>query len=207
MAATELTKELKGQARLGAERRASIVDAAIEVFAQRGFRGGALADVAELVGMTPAGILYHFGSKEALLAEVIAERDRRAGEQMVDLPIEGGLASLRGIVRFAEACEREPGLATLHTVLQVESFEPDHPAHAYFRRRSRILQRWMEETLQAAQQAGEVRADLDCASKGREIVAFLEGAAVVWLVDPKVSLVDLYTDYLASLEAAIGVAS
>lgn len=196
--------ELKGQARVGAQRRATIVEAAMEVFAQRGFRGSALADVADRVGMTPAGILYHFGSKEALLLEVIAERDRRASAELVELPIDGGLTSLRGIVRFAEMSERGRGLAALHTVLQAESFEPDEPAHAYFHQRSKTLRRWARECLRRAQKRGEVRADVDCAAKARQIVAFLEGAAVLWLIDDSVSLVALYTEYLDSLIAAIG---
>src|SRR5665213_1276231 len=97
--------ELRGQALRGVERRAAIVAAAIDVFAQHGFRASSLAEVAARVDLTPAGILYHFGSKEALLLEVITERDRRASQELVDLPIEGGLDSLRGIVRFAEMGE------------------------------------------------------------------------------------------------------
>jgi AcrR family transcriptional regulator len=195
--------ELKGQARLGAERRTAIVEAAIEVFSQHGFRGSALADVAERVGVSPAGILYHFGSKEALLLAVIAERDRRAGEEMMALPIDGGLESLRGVIRFAESSEREPGLAALHTVLGAESFEPGAPAHAYFHRRSRLIRRRTELMLVAAQAAGDVRADVDCEAKARQIVAFLEGAAVLWLMDDAVSLVDLYREYLDSLIESI----
>src|SRR5262245_40429388 len=130
--------ELKGQAQRGAKTRRAIVDAALDVFAVRGFRSGALPEIADKVGLTPAGILYHFGSKEALLVAVIAERDRRAGDLIADLTGDD-VESLRGLVRIAELCEREPGLAALHTVLQVESFEPDAPAHAYFHERSRFV--------------------------------------------------------------------
>jgi AcrR family transcriptional regulator len=195
--------ELKGQARRGAERRAAIVEAAIDVFSQHGFRASALAEVADRVNLTPAGILYHFGSKEALLLAVIAERDRRAGDQLAALPVEGGLDTLLAIVKFAEMSEGERGLAALHTVLQAESFEPDEPAHVYFRERSRLLRRRTEQTLLAAQRSGEMRTNIDCAAKADEIVAFLEGAAVVWLIDDKVSLTDLYRGYLESLVASI----
>jgi AcrR family transcriptional regulator len=198
-----VASQLKGQARLGAERRAAIVEAAIEVFAQWGYRGSALADVAERVGVTPAGILYHFGSKEALLLAVIAERDRRASKQLVDMPIEGGLDSVRAMVRFAEMSERERGLAMLHTVLEVESLDPDAPTHAYFHRRSQVLRRWTERTLSAAQSQGQIRADVDCRAKARQIVAFIEGAAVLWLTDESLSLAELYREYLDSLIASI----
>lgn len=190
--------ELKGQAQRGAKTRVAIVDAALDVFAVRGFRAGALAEIGDKVGLTPAGILYHFGSKEALLVAVIAERDRRAGGLLADDPATPGLESLRDVVRFARLSEQEPGLTALHTVLQAESFEPGSPAHQYFHDRSRFVRAWVEQILLGAQQAGEVRAGVDCAAKAREFIAFLEGAAVLWLMDPDVSLVELYENFVDS---------
>jgi AcrR family transcriptional regulator len=198
-------QELTGQARKGAERRAAIVDAALTVFSQRGFRDGSLADVAEKVDLSPAGILYHFGSKEELLLAVIAERDRRASES----PLAGegevrGIAALKASVRFAEQSEGERGLAALHTVLQAESFEPDASTHEYFVLRSRYLRSAVAQLLRQAQEDGDVRPEVDCTAKAVEVVAFLEGAAMVWLMDPEVSLVDLYRSYFDDLARSLG---
>src|SRR5260221_14699305 len=101
--------ELRGQAVRGAERRAAVLEAAIAVFAERGYRAGALGDISEKMGLSPAGILYHFGSKEDLLLAVIAERDRRAGEILAADPSLKGLAALRPTVRFAEHSEAGRG--------------------------------------------------------------------------------------------------
>jgi AcrR family transcriptional regulator len=90
--------DLKGRAHRGAERRQAILDAAIDVFGARGYRGGALAEVAERVGIGAPAVLYHFGSKKNLLLEVLKERDRRAGEMVAELPASAGLNSLAGIV-------------------------------------------------------------------------------------------------------------
>lgn len=193
---SEPTTELKGQAQRGARTRSAIIDAALDVFATRGFRSSALGEIATKVGLTPAAILYHFGSKEALLLAVIAERDRRAGDLITDISVANGLESLRSLVRIAELNEQRPGLAALHTVLQAESFEPDTPAHRYFAERSRTVRRWVENGLREGQRRGTVRADLDCGAKARELIAFLEGAAVLWLIDRKVSLVELYSNYI-----------
>jgi AcrR family transcriptional regulator len=195
--------ELKGQAQRGANTRRAIVDAALDVFAARGFRSGALAEIADRVDLSAAGILYHFGSKEALLVAVIAERDRRAGDLITGLTGEGGLDSLHELVRIAELCEREPGLAALHTVLQVESFEADAPAHEYFQGRSQFVRQAMEGFLADCQRRGEVAADVDCRAKAHEIIAFLEGAAVLWLLDRSVSLVALYRTFLATFVASL----
>lgn len=176
----------------------------MEVFARHGFRASALAEVAERVDLTPAGILYHFGSKESLLLAVIAERDARAGQALVETQADGALATLAATVRFAEQSEREPGLTALHTVLQAESFEADAPAHDYFRQRSRTLRAIVEATVVQGRADGEIRADVDPAAIAAQVVAFLEGAAVLWLIDDTVSLVDLYRDYFATLATAIG---
>lgn len=190
--------ELKGQAQRGERTRHAIVDAALDVFALRGFRAGALTEIAEKVGLSSAGILYHFGSKEALLVAVIAERDRRAGGLLVDLHGDEGLASLHSLVRIAELCEREPGLAALHTVLQVENLEPGAPAYDYFQGRARFVREAVESFLASAQEAGDVHPSVDIPAKSRELIAFLEGAAVVWLLDPTTSLVALYRTFLTT---------
>jgi AcrR family transcriptional regulator len=188
--------ELSGQARRGAKSREAIIDAALGVFAVRGYRSGALAEIADKVGLTPAGILYHFGSKESLLIAVIAERDRRAGDLLTGIRLDQDLTSLRGLVRIAELCEDEPGLAALHTVLQAESFEPGTPAHSYFRERARLVRATFEDDLRRGQRRGTVRPDVDCTARTNEFLAFLEGASVLWLLDSSVSLVDLYRNYI-----------
>ena len=47
----------------------------MSVFGQRGYNKGALVEVAEQAGMTHAGVLHHFGSKEALLVAMLQYRD------------------------------------------------------------------------------------------------------------------------------------
>lgn len=58
------------------ERRAEIVRAALEVIAERGYRGTSLAAVAERVGLTQQGLLHYFPTKDALLVAVLEERDQ-----------------------------------------------------------------------------------------------------------------------------------
>lgn len=193
------THDLKGQAQRGAERRQAILDAAIEVFAQHGFRGGALAEVAERVGIGAPAVLYHFGSKEKLLLEVLKERDRRSGRMMAELPSSGGLASLMGIVRFATLNEQERGLAAMFTVLQSESFEPDSLAHRYFLERSRRLRSWLCDVLNSAKEMGQVSNTVDTERTACRVLAFMEGAAVLWLLDPDTSLVGMYEEFFGQL--------
>lgn len=169
------------------------------MFGRRGFRSGSLAEVAEQAGVTAAGILYHFGSKDELLLAVIRDRDLRQVPILLELATVGGLASLTGAVRFAEIAEAEPNLMALHTVLEIESLDPDSPAHEYFQTRNRVLLDGISATLLESQLAGEIRTDVDPTRIARQILAFEYGAAVLWLKNPDASLTEMYRDYFDPL--------
>jgi AcrR family transcriptional regulator len=55
-----------------AEREQQILDAAVEVFTERGYRTASMETVAERVGVTKPVLYTHFGSKEGLLLACIA---------------------------------------------------------------------------------------------------------------------------------------
>jgi AcrR family transcriptional regulator len=57
-------------------RREEILDAATRLFAERGYAGASLADIAERVGIRKASLFYHFDTKEAIYAAVL---DRLVG--------------------------------------------------------------------------------------------------------------------------------
>ena len=58
--------------RTGADTKREILIAATRLFGDFGYRGTSLADIAHEIGYSKASVLYHFASKEALLAELIA---------------------------------------------------------------------------------------------------------------------------------------
>jgi AcrR family transcriptional regulator len=52
-------------------RRDEILDQATRLFAERGYEGASMGDLAELVGMRKASLFYHFASKDVLYAAVL----------------------------------------------------------------------------------------------------------------------------------------
>lgn len=53
------------------ETKDRLIDAATKLFAERGFYGVSIADVAQQLGITKQALLYHFGSKEKLYEAVL----------------------------------------------------------------------------------------------------------------------------------------
>jgi len=75
--------------------RERLLESALRSFVQRGFRGTSLADIAADVGCSKASLLYHFSSKEAILAELLLPVGKEAAA------LDSRLAGLGG----AEAAE------------------------------------------------------------------------------------------------------
>lgn len=50
-----------------------ILAIAAELFAKQGYTGTSIADIAQRLGMTPAALYYHFGSKMEVLDGLLAE--------------------------------------------------------------------------------------------------------------------------------------
>ncbi|MFG2344230.1 TetR/AcrR family transcriptional regulator [Streptomyces phaeochromogenes] len=66
-----VTARPRGRPRGNPPTRESIVSAARALFLERGYRGTTLRAVAGAVGVDPALIAYHFGSKKGLFADVM----------------------------------------------------------------------------------------------------------------------------------------
>ena len=53
------------------DRRAEILNAAVELFGTLGYYGTSLQKIADRVGLTKAGVLHYVGSKEGLLTAAL----------------------------------------------------------------------------------------------------------------------------------------
>jgi AcrR family transcriptional regulator len=63
---------MAGRPKLTQKRRTQMLEAAMETIAERGLCDTRIADVADRAGLSPALVVYYFGSKESLLTEALA---------------------------------------------------------------------------------------------------------------------------------------
>jgi AcrR family transcriptional regulator len=92
-----------------------IVDRAAALFARHGFEQTSLQAVADAVGLSKAGLLHHFPSKEALREAAMAQAEslgRHAVDGVRELPVgpERDRQAIEGLVDIALA---HPGLVAL----------------------------------------------------------------------------------------------
>lgn len=164
------------------EKREQILKAAVEIFGNKGSTNGTLADVAEQVGITHAGVLHHFGSKQKLLLEVLAYRDQADVAELAEKHIPGGPELFLHLVRTAIANERRAGIVQAYTVLSSESVTDNHPGREYFEERYTTLRREVTDAFHSlcAQEGVNEPATITIAAAS--ILAVMDGLQLQWLL-------------------------
>ncbi|GHO52743.1 TetR/AcrR family transcriptional regulator [Ktedonobacter robiniae] len=102
------------------DRREQLLDAAIRVFARKGFSRATNKDIAHEADVTPGLIYHYFESKEALLQAVLEERSplsllRSLPAQVMELPPAQFLPSL--VLRVLKIVEGEQFVQIIRVIL------------------------------------------------------------------------------------------
>ena len=164
-------------------RREEILDEAIGQIGRLGFRGLTVRALSSACGMSNAGMLHYFGSKTGLLIAVIDHLELRQAARLKPHIDRCNAATCAGQTAMAEfralltAMMRlvleDEELARLVVVIQVEALDPEHPAHASFRRREAAALAFLEQLLSSL--VG------DPAAVARGLHAAMNGLAQQWL--------------------------
>ncbi|MEC9343705.1 MAG: TetR/AcrR family transcriptional regulator [Pseudomonadota bacterium] len=80
-----IKKRLRAPSRRSLRTRARILDAAERVFAERGFEGATIRDIASLAGVQVGLVHHHGGGKEALFGLVVMRRARDLSQQRLSV--------------------------------------------------------------------------------------------------------------------------
>ncbi|MER5306595.1 TetR/AcrR family transcriptional regulator [Streptomyces sp. NPDC002773] len=177
------------------ERRTDILRAALEVIAERGYRGATLGSVAERVGLTQQGLLHYFPTKEALLVAVLEERDRWDTSGGRDR--EGWRLDL--LESLVEYNAMRPGIVQTFSALLGESVTDGHPARAFFTERYALVRANMVQVLRL--EFGErLPGGLTPERAAPLLTAVMDGLQYQWLLDPAaVDMPAAFRDFLRLL--------
>ena len=166
----------------GVLKREQILDTALEVFADEGYRGTSLRTVAARCGLSVAGVLHYFDSREDLLTQVIARRDQ------IPRPVGTSDVEPHALVDGIRANTDQPGLVELFVSLTAAARDHDHPAHEQLARRYESMLLRIQGAVRDLQEAGQIPAHLDPDALARLIVAAADGAQLQWMVDDEATL-------------------
>ncbi|MFD9444701.1 TetR/AcrR family transcriptional regulator [Streptomyces sp. NPDC060006] len=178
-----------------AARRAEIIRAARDHFAEHGYAGASLRGIAERAGISHAGLLRHFHGKDELLTAVLAQRD---AEEWTE-----GLAEVKGTASLApflagllQHHQKAPELMRLWLELAAAASRPDHPAHAYFVERYDRGRTRVADGMRKNSDREGLRNDLAPDSAAVLFQAVLNGLQLQWLLNPQLDIIEPLTRFL-----------
>ncbi len=187
----------RGSYAKGIAKREEILDTALEVIAEHGYRRASVRELADAVGLSPAGLLHYFDSKEELFTAILRKRDE------VDMRAYGGqhadLGMLQQVVRHNATV---PGLVQLYAQLAAEAGDEEHPARAFFQERTANLHSVFRDTIAHAIRAGEIRSDVDPDWAATALQALSDGLQTLWLINPEIDMAAHLGVFLAALAPA-----
>jgi len=181
----------------GADRRESIIRAAFDVIAERGYRGTSLSAVAERVGLTQQGLMHYFPTKEDLLTAVLETRDQwdllHFGHSS-----DPSAMTAHQVAELVDFNATRPGIVQTYTVLSADSVTEDHPAREYFHARYARVRAGMTQMLE--RHRDELPEGLTAEQLAPIAIAVLDGLQLPWLLDPdEVDMPASFRDFLALL--------
>lgn len=164
-------------------RREAILQAAMAVFGSRGYHNGSLQEIADHAGMTHAGVLHHFGSKEQLLIALLEYRDEADVANLEGHHAPRGGEFLDHLVSTAKENTARSGIVQAYAVLAGEAVTEGHPAQEFFRTRLAGLRAMLVDALDEASEGVAAQENIERAAAA--IIATMDGLQVQWLLDPE----------------------
>jgi AcrR family transcriptional regulator len=184
----------------GEDRRQRIVAVAQRLASEQGWRRTSIGQIAREAGVTPAGLLHHFESKEQLLNAVLDARD---ADDMAHLDLSADFEVQ--IAQVADRFTRSPQLVGTFAVLLMENLDPAAPLHGRFLDRYRAGREIVAAAIRRGQESGRFRSDVDADVKAVEIIAVITGMETSWMLDPSIPLAEVFAQYAASLVAQLAI--
>jgi len=145
------------------EKQLQIIDTAEQLFADRGYDGTSVRDIAHKAGVNIAMISYYFGSKEKLLEAVFEKRSNSLHTQVVSLVANRELTSMQKIFLliedYIERIMKQPQFHKL--MIREELLTKDNPITTLICETKRRNMDAIKKLINEGQKNGEFRKNID----------------------------------------------
>ncbi|MDR6868136.1 AcrR family transcriptional regulator [Microbacterium resistens] len=184
-----------GRVLRGNARRERIIEAAVRRFAHNGYDKTRIADIARDAGMTDAGLIHHFPTKNDLFMAVIRRREAVFTPVMADevRTVADMIVAFNVGVRSATS---EPDYVLFRAMLSGASVLDDHPATAHLAMRLTESLEVLVPFVARGIVSGELLPDQDPRAIVLQLLALNDGIRAQWALLPD------EVDYADTLEAA-----
>ncbi|TCC08079.1 TetR/AcrR family transcriptional regulator [Kribbella soli] len=174
----------------GVAKRAEILRAALEVIARHGYRKTSTRELAAAAGLSEAGMLHYFGSKEQLFEAVLRARDEA---DMARFETGDSIDNLTAIIRHNGSV---PGLVQLYSTFSAEAGDPEHGSHEFFVERYAGIRAALADAVRARQAAGTLNASADPETIATLLIALSDGLQVQSQYELQADTADLFSHLL-----------
>ena len=189
-------KGRRGSYAKGVAKREEILERALDVIAREGYRGASVKELADAVGLSQAGLLHYFDSKEELFTEIVRKRDEvdmatTGRRQPRQGPSRRHGARVEGYVSASSATTADvPGLVQLYSqTVGRRGRSEQHPAHRFFIDRGENLRGMFAV---GDRRRSRRRARSPSASTpetlARILQAVADGLQLQWMLEPDVDM-------------------
>ncbi|VVM49028.1 TetR/AcrR family transcriptional regulator [Pseudomonas fluorescens] len=184
--------------------RSDLLASAEILLRTKGYAAFSYADLAEEIGIKKASIHHHFPTKEGLAIAIVDSYLFRFKSQLECINVESaGIIDRLNAFALMFAKSSESALLPLCGALAAELLALPDSLKQMTREFFEIHLNWLQENIVRGQEAGELKADLDCVKVARLILNTLEGGSFVsWALNDNYEQFSGFEFILDGLRAA-----
>lgn len=152
------------------------LDAAANLFMARGYAAVSMDAVAKEAGISKATLYAHFASKDALFAEIVAERCRKlevnTGAISHDVPLAEAVSRIGGFwLRFMIT----PEALSVHRMVMAEGWRFPDLVNAFYRSGPVRVKQWLAQWVAEEQRLGRLRDDVPAQEAAWHLASLMRG--------------------------------
>lgn len=178
------TQRMRRVDEIGEESRRRILDAAEELFAEKGVDRTSFVDIAERSGISRGSIPWHFKNKDGLVLAVVERALSR--ETAVAMPSDAGNRDLDAVFDSIQQWMHRPTAAMLYTVMAHALSTDGDVARSY--REFNVRRRKAARRIVAQDSAVGAAAGADAEVLAAVLNGAFIGLHLQWILDPTVDL-------------------